>query len=227
MKKQLFLLILISLLTSACKKYDFLYDNIDGQISDLNQSFSALSTSGACTISKCPEDLPTTLCNLITKEADKNSDILFLVDKTTSMSDDIDNVKKGLNDIIDCLPSNNIRLGCALYADNIDDPMNGIEWYESTPFTSDFNIIRTYVNNISVEGGGYSIPESVYDALYRAMEEYNWSSEKGNKMIILIGDAPPLEKPDTKYTREDVLKLAKDLGIGLNIYPVLITNEGC
>lgn len=217
------LAILAAVCINGCKSYESLFSQVDVNISDVNRAFSSLSTSGSCAISRCPADLPETLCDLIKKHADKNSDIVFLIDRTGSMSDDIKSVANSVNDILDCLPSKNVRIGCALYGDNNFD---GSNWYTHMPFTTDFNIVKNYIDNIYLTGGG-DAPESVYDALYQTLDVFEWSSDGGEKMLILLGDAPPQEPPLTNYTREDILEKANKLKIKINIYPVLISDEGC
>lgn len=42
-------------------------------------------------------------------------------------------------------------------------------------------------------------------------------------MVILIGDAPPLEKPLSKYTINDVIEKANQTGTKMNFYPIVVT----
>jgi hypothetical protein len=42
-------------------------------------------------------------------------------------------------------------------------------------------------------------------------------------MIILIGDAPPLEKPLSKYEMADLITKADENKIKMNFYPIVVT----
>jgi hypothetical protein len=40
--------------------------------------------------------------------------------------------------------------------------------------------------------------------------------------MILVGDAPPLEKPLSDYTMADVIKKAKEGAVMMNFYPIIV-----
>ncbi|WKN45264.1 vWA domain-containing protein [Tunicatimonas pelagia] len=156
------------------------------------------------------------ILTVIGEQAQASADLVFLIDNTGSMSDDIYYIQVNLNAIIDALPTG-VRVGVAEYGDNNVDPTN---WYESTPLTSDLASIKDYINAIQVSSGG-DTPESVYDGLYRTIDEMNWSSSV-KKMIIVIGDAPPLEGFYSNYTLKEVVEKANEVDIVANLYPILV-----
>ena len=146
------------------------------------------------------------------------SDLLLLIDKTYSMLHDIENVKAGLNQIIDTINKyKGVRLAVAFYGDkNVD----GLDWFTFKNFETNYGAAKQYLADLKVAGGG-DIPESVYDAFFRACDQDFWKSEKKCN-IILVGDAPPLEKPLSDYSIDDVIRKAKERKIIMNFYPIII-----
>lgn len=160
-----------------------------------------------------------TIIEVIEDHGEDGADIVFLIDKTGSMQEDIINVRTNLNLIIDQLQQfKNIRLGVAAYGDKNTD---GPEWYSSSPINADFSDSRKFINQLTVsEGGDY--PESVYDGIARLIKNTSFRKE-AKKMILVIGDAPSLEAPLSSYNRTNILDLCNKNGIKVNLFPVLVT----
>ena len=158
---------------------------------------------------------------IINAHAEEGADLLLLIDKTHSMVDDIEKVKQGLNKIIGALESHkHVRLAIAFYGDKNED---GPDWFTFKNFEEDYQSAKDFVNRVEVTGGG-DIPESIYDAFFKCTEQNFWRSES-KRMIILIGDAPPLEKPLSNYSLGDVIRKANEGNIKMNFYPILVTPE--
>ena len=155
---------------------------------------------------------------IIDKHSVDHADILFLMDKTGSMRDDIANVQKGLAEIIRSIKKyKNVRVAIALYGDkNVD----GNGWYSFKNFETNLKSAKKFIKGIKVsEGGDY--PESVYDGFFNTLQENFWKSEN-KRMIILIGDAPPLEKPLSDYSMADVISRATQDKVIMNFYPIIV-----
>lgn len=156
---------------------------------------------------------------IIEKNAVDNADILFLIDKTSSMEDDIANVQKGLTEIINAIENyKNIRIGIGLYGDKNSD---GKDWYSFKNFETNLESAKKLIKGIRVTNGD-DYPESVYDGFFQSTKEDFWKSES-KRMIILIGDAPPLEKPLSNYEMSDVIAKATQDRITMNFYPIVVT----
>ena len=221
--EKIIVICVVLIVLSGCKKQDDLMfepqqRSISASQADLIEKFSGLTNDddNACNIIFDIEDIPRVLCSIVEK-AKEGSEIVFLIDKTSSMEDDIDEVKKNINEIIDCLPDG-VRLGAATYGDYFAD---GPGWYDRTTLTTDYDEIRTYVNAISVVGGG-DLPESVYDAIWYTLEEMPWQDCDAPDKIIVMGDAPPLEGALTNHTLEEVLAKANSICPDTEFYPVII-----
>lgn len=196
---------------------------IDQSIIDstCNQQFTELAknTDGNVTILINAKFISKEIIKIIESNSTDNADILFLIDKTSSMLDDIDNIKKGLNNVINSIEKfKNNRLAIATYGDkNVDGP----QWYSYKNFDENYKEAKSFVNLISVtEGGDY--PESFIDAFFETMDKNFWKSDT-KRMIILIGDAPSLNPPLAAHTLEDVIQKAKENKITMNFYPILIS----
>lgn len=161
-------------------------------------------------------DVPDIIIKVINENAAAGTDLVFLIDNTGSMGDDIYEVRTALNDIITKLPASTM-LGAATYNDANEVPST---WYTWENLSATYSNIGTFINNIRVYGGG-DYAESVYDGLYQTLDKMSWSSTR-KRMIIIIGDAPPLEGRLTTYSLKDVADKCKALKVAANLYPILI-----
>ena len=198
-------------------------------------SFGLLAelTGGYYSTTPSADSLTDVIIALIDSFATEGADVMFLIDKTGSMWDDIVAVQLGLTSIIAALPSNS-RLGLASYGDMIADSVwgwGGNDWYDSEDLTLNHSNIQVLVDSLSTTGGG-DIPESVFDGLYRTIDNTSWQA--GNKLLIVIGDAPPLITPCnlpltpaqpvecTMHSIMDVVNACLANSVVTNLYPVVI-----
>ncbi len=145
---------------------------------------------------------------------DAKLDLIFCLDLTGSMWDDIDEVKAAAENIVNQIAAGvpDYRVAIVGYRDFGDSPM-----FEDYPFSNDKNSIIANINLLDVSGGGDN-PEAVYEALLRAINNENnstggWRSDV-TKIIILMGDAPPHEAGDGanyQYTINDVIVAAENV----------------
>lgn len=145
-----------------------------------------------------------------------NLDVLFLVDATGSMSDEIDELKENILSIsaqIEALPSRpDVRFGLVSYRDRGDQYVTRV-----SDFTGDVTAFQRDLAAVVANGGG-DAPESLNEALYRAVQDVNWRVEDTVSLIILVADAPPhLDYPqDYDYAME--MQAAASMGI--KIFPI-------
>ncbi|WP_276134528.1 T9SS type A sorting domain-containing protein [Polluticoccus soli] len=149
------------------------------------------------------------------------SDMVILIDRTASMGDHINKVKEGINQIIDTVKKyKGTRLAIATYGDkNYEGPW----WFKFKNFETNYNQAAQYVKDIEIIGNP-DWPESVYDAVMQCLQSDFWQSKK-KCSIILVGDAPPQEKPYCDYTLEDVISASRERKVRMNFYPILILPE--
>lgn len=159
------------------------------------------------------------IIDIIDSHLVNKSDLVFLIDNTGSMSDDIENVKKGVSSIIDHIQKRkDIRIAVATYGDRFAD---GDRWYSVFPFTTQMDSVKNRVNRISLTNGG-DYPESMYDAACITMDTLEWRND-AQKMILVLGDAPSLLPPQSTNGMKQVVEKAKSHGVLMNYYPVIIS----
>jgi len=152
-------------------------------------------------------------------------DIIFLIDTTGSMWDDIDSVKSSAAEIVEALDSKNCDYRVCL-ADYRDYPMYpygqpGLDYVYNLdlPFSNNKDLIINAINSLSL-GYGADWQESVYSALVNSISDSNKDlSNKNNygwrkgvtKCIIIMGDAPPhIPEPwSGSYSLDDVVYWSK------------------
>ncbi len=140
-------------------------------------------------------------------------DLLFTIDATGSMSDEIDKLKATVGDIadqIDDLPQRpDVRYGLVAYRDRGDEfIVRSYDFSGLAEFQRSLNALRA--------SGGGDYPESVNEALHSSVHTLAWRPE-AVRMIALIADAPPhLDYGDYPYDASMVDALAR----GIQIFPI-------
>ena len=161
------------------------------------------------------EDMLEKLKSILEKEKGDNLDMVLALDTTKSMQDNIPYLKEHIVEILKKATSkySSFRCGLVLYKDYNEEYL-----VKTYPFVSDFKILQEYIDQIIVRGGKDN-PEAIYEALYHACEEFEW--EAANRLVILIGDAPPHPEPRGEITPAGLYELADNLSIRINIiiYP--------
>ena len=145
-------------------------------------------------------------------------DVVFCIDATGSMKDDIDILRaKLIPELREAAKQcGTIRYGLVLYRDYVDSfRFNGLP-IKVFEFTSDLENFVSQLNSFSINGReGGDIPEAVYEALYGAVSYFDWASDS-QKKVILIGDAEPHAKP-RGTTVKCTFDLVNDLATKKNI----------
>ena len=115
-------------------------------------------------------------------------DVVFLIDSTGSMADEIRSVKthivKLVNEVRQGYPRPDLKVGIVTYRDHGDE-------YVVKDFSLTSNVDKALRNIVSIRaeaGGDYE--EAVADGLHSAVNDMNWRHD-AKKLIFLIGDAPP------------------------------------
>jgi hypothetical protein len=141
-------------------------------------------------------------------------DVLFLIDSTGSMGDEINVVKVKIEEIIfevqNGTPKPEVRYAIVTYRDRRDTYIT-----KSFDFTFDQDKIKSFLFNIVASGGGDG-PESVNEALHVAINDCHWGINHV-KMIFLIGDAPPHMDYKDDYDYRDEIEIAKQKEIKIHV----------
>lgn len=143
-------------------------------------------------------------------------DLVFAIDTTGSMGDDINSVKVQANAILGQIQagSTSARAGIVLYKDLECDAYGA---FELIPLTSDLSAVNAALQGISVDGG-CDWPESVNSGLMAAIGQ-TWRNGV-KKAIILMGDAPGKDpEPGTGYTIASVARAAFEVDPAI-VFPI-------
>lgn len=176
------------------------------------------TTEGEMIYAKGPEDILPTIKQILKKGEKDHLDLLFALDSTESMKDDIEEVRKNISSMLaETLPQyKTYRIALVLYKDYREDFLVR----EACVFTDNLKKFEKALYGFKVFGGR-DIPEAVYEGIFLGLRQ-SWRALDADvdKKLILIGDAPPHPKPRGKVTKENVDKLAADKGV--KIYPIIL-----
>jgi uncharacterized protein YegL len=140
-------------------------------------------------------------------------DVLFLLDTTGSMSDEIDRIKDSLLMVTESVReldvSFDLRYGAVLYRDIGDAYLTRIR-----PFTRNINAFDRALKGVTADGGG-DTPESLNQGLAVAVHEADWR-DGAAKVVFLIADAPPHMDYDNDIPYGDSLQEAVAKGIKIH-----------
>jgi hypothetical protein len=143
-------------------------------------------------------------------------DVLFLVDATGSMEDEINQLKDNILSIsaqIEALPTNpDVRFGLVYYRDRGDEYVTRVS--DFTPNVQDFQRDLSAVR----ADGGNDTPESLNEALHRAISDTNWRVDDTVSIIFLVADAPPHLDYSQDYDYAEEMMYAAELGI--KVFPI-------
>ena len=137
-------------------------------------------------------------------------DIMFVVDATGSMGDEIQFLRSELSDVIERVKTNDenisYRTGAVFYKDKDDDYITA-----ETDLDEGFSKTIEFIN-VKGAGGGGDYPEAVDAALGKALVQ-DWNPNALSRIIFLLLDAPPHEDMQTKKLISDQIKQAASMGI--------------
>lgn len=184
---------------------NFMKDTVD--------AFTEIATAGRGEVvfSTGADDVIPKIKKILEDAKGKSVDLVLALDTTSSMKDDIDSVRRKLIPMLKELIAEfrSFRVGMVLYKDYFDEYMTRVE-----RFTADFDVFQRNLNAIRVSGGR-DIPEAVHEALHAAAISFTWEAEE--RIVILIGDAPPHPRPRGSVTKQMVDDAAKERDLRLNV----------
>ncbi|MYB45102.1 MAG: VWA domain-containing protein [Acidimicrobiia bacterium] len=144
-------------------------------------------------------------------------DVLFLLDATGSMEDEIHQLKITIDEVahrIHRLPGDvDVRLGMTIYRDEGDEFLN-----RTFDFTPDIQAFSEALSMVVAADGGDN-PEALDEALAAALSQPSWRSAADTvQLVFLVADAPPqvLRQVPVPYTAS--MRNAAQRGI--KIFPV-------
>lgn len=141
-------------------------------------------------------------------------DILFMVDATGSMSDEINYLKAELKDIIGKIANKNksaeIRTGSLFYRCEGNSYVT-----KPSAFSTNINVTNDFINDQTSGEGG---TEAVEIALEEAISNFDWNNS-GTRLLFVVLDEPPgNESAKVTKLQKSILKAAH---MGIRIIPLV------
>ncbi len=141
--------------------------------------------------------------------AKERVEVVFVLDTTGSMAELIDGAKRKIwsiaSTIVDTNPDADIAMGLVAYRDRGDEYV-----VQTTALSDDVQGLYGKLIKLQADGGG-DTPESVNEALDKAVSGMKWTDGANTKRIVfLVGDAPPhMDYPQEKQYPEILKKAVK------------------
>jgi Mg-chelatase subunit ChlD len=151
-----------------------------------------------------------------TCQANPAIDIAFMIDATSSMSDEIRYLKGELISIInrvkEAQPESDLRVATVFYRDEGDEYL-----HRFSPFTDNLERVEAFIQEQSARGGG-DYPEAVIPALDICLNQLDWRENSYSKLLFMLLDAPPHHSPEKIRLLHEKIKTAAKKGV--RIIPV-------
>lgn len=131
-------------------------------------------------------------------------DLMFVIDTTGSMGDELRYIQVELKDVIERIDAD-VRISCNYYRDEGDEYV-----VRDFPFTTNVDtVIQQLAVQRAVGGGDYE--EAVDAALINAIDAHDWSPSAKERLLFLVLDAPP--HPEAQLNIRDAVRGAAAKGI--------------
>lgn len=144
------------------------------------------------------------------------SEIMFVVDATGSMEDEIQYLKKELDDVMKRVstaqPGITFKTGSVFYRDQDDEYVT-----RKSGLSANLDATLEFIYAQGADGGG-DYPEAIALALEEAIQEENWSSSAESRMLFLLLDAPAHDDKESLNRLHQAIQQAAEKGI--QIIPV-------
>ncbi len=151
-----------------------------------------------------------TIDQLIAASTGRSLDLVLALDTTESMKDNIPELQRELVPMLSSYIGDHesLRVGLVYYRDYMEEYLT-----RRVDFQDDLSIVQRAIDTVQV-AGGRDIPEAVYEALHTALIGFSWEAD--DRMIVLVGDAPPHPRPRSWITKEVVQRQAEELGVEIH-----------
>lgn len=151
------------------------------------------------------------------EEEERLLDLMFVVDTTGSMSDELSFLQAELGSVIERVDDNveedfDLRMSLNFYRDHGESYV-----VKSSPFTTDREVALAALDGERAVGGG-DWPEAVEEALEEAVYGHAWSPDARARLLFLVLDAPPHHDASRMISLRETVREAARLGV--RIIPV-------
>lgn len=190
----------------------YAYVFTDGAIEQQMQTFQlTVETEVDCVVCEnviLSEDEPFSV-EVESSEPEDILDLMFVIDTTGSMGDELRYIQVELKDVIERIDAD-VRISCNYYRDEGDAYV-----VRDFPFTTNVDTVVQQLSAQRAVGGG-DYEEAVEVALRNAIDEHDWSPSAKERLLFLVLDAPP--HPQAQPNILDAVRHAA--AIGIRIIPI-------
>jgi von Willebrand factor type A domain len=124
-------------------------------------------------------------------------DLVFVIDATGSMGDEIDKLKRSMREVADriaawpgLVQAPDLCFGLVAYRDRGD-----AFFVRGADLTNDLAAFQAELGALHAGGGG-DYPEAMAEALHTAVHRLSWRGEGTARLVVLLADAPPQRRPE-------------------------------
>jgi len=194
----------------------------NGEDNDLKAEDFSLKVNG--TLSEEPLKLTTksdekininVIVNKDAKHPGPTADVVFIVDATGSMDDEINFLKSDLDYIIESVSLSSVtswHTAAVFYRDEGDKYLTRHQDFSDNVFAT-----QEFIAEQDADGGG-DYPEAVHSALEEALQNISWNESARARIAFLILDAPAHHQTDViESLQKSITLFAKN---GIKIIPV-------
>jgi hypothetical protein len=163
-------------------------------------------------LDELPDGFDPVILELPSASSVADLDLMFVIDTTGSMSDELEYLKSELGDVIQQVQAQvagdfSLRISVNFYRDQDDEYV-----VRSFPFTTDVATALSQIAAQSADGGG-DWPEAVDEALADAVDNHSWSAKARARLLFLVLDAPPHDRAEDRARLADAVVSAAEQGI--------------
>ncbi len=163
---------------------------------------------------KLPEVIP----DILDQEIPAHSDVVILLDHTSSMGEDIESMRSMMNDIKSKLQQKpGIRIGAVTFSDLKYRPQIG---YRYLPFGRSLEDLDKFLYDTPLIG---SI-EDMYGAIAKTIQIFKWRSG-AKRTLIVISDEDPAEPSDSASSPAEVERLRQSTHPETILHTILLSKD--
>jgi hypothetical protein len=170
----------------------------------------AEENDGLSVESDTDEDVIATIERIVAGAEGRSLDLVLALDTTQSMEDNVPSLQANLVPMLRTYTegADRLRVGLVYYRDYMEEYLT-----RRVDFHDDLDFVQRAIDGIRV-AGGRDIPEAVNEALYAAVSRFNWEADE--RVVVLVGDAPPHPHPRGAITAELVQSTAAERGVRIH-----------
>jgi hypothetical protein len=194
---------------------------LPANVAELQVQIDKGAAGASATLARGQDDRQTfVLPGAASGPAQPRLDVLFLLDATGSMGDEIDRIQMTITDIaerinrLDQRPA--LRFGLVSYRDRGDAYVTRLE----SNFTDNVGAFSQALNGVRADGGG-DTPEDLNEGLSVALQQMSWS-EDAVRLVFLVADAPAHLDYGQDFDYTSGARAAVERGV--KIYPIAASN---